>query len=442
MLDIKFIAENKDLVLRGIARKNTKIPGNLSLEKFLDSLIELNNKFKKIQNEIQSLNQQANKASNERDFEKGKQIKEEKQEKQNELESLSSQILEISPDLKTNSFEDGFNQLLREIPQLPKDDVPDEDNEIKKVGEPAKFSFTPKDHLEIGEALDIIDVERAAKVSGSRFGYLKNEGALLEFALVKYALETLLKEGFNPVVPPVLIKKEITDKLGYWNGGGNEDYYLVVEPGDKENKTGEELFYLIGTAEHSIVPMHKDEVLNKKDLPLRYVGFSSAFRREAGTYGKDTRGILRVHQFDKVEMVSLTFNGEEDKEHEFLLEIEEKLFQGLGIPYHVLNINAKDLGFPISKKYDIEAWIPSQDKYREMTSVSTTGDFQSRRLNIKYQDGDQKRYVNILNGTGFAIGRTIIAILENYQEADGSVHVPEVLQKYMGGITKIERKAK
>jgi len=218
--------------------------------------------------------------------------------------------------------------------------------------------------------------------------------------------------------------------LGYMEAGGSEDMFHI--PSDK--------LTLVGTAEHSIVPMHMGEVLNVKDLPKRYVGFSSAFRREAGSYGKDTRGILRVHQFDKVEMVSFVEEGKDDKEHEYLLSLEEKLFQALEIPYRVVKMCTGDLGFPAARKYDIEAWMPGQKTYREVTSVSTVTSFQSRRLKIRYQDNGERKYVNILNGTAFAIGRTIIAILENYQNKDRSIAVPDALQKYMFGVKKISLK--
>ena len=280
--------------------------------------------------------------------------------------------------------------------------------------------FKTRDHLELGEGLDVIDVKRAAKVSGTRFGYLKHEAALLEFALIQLAMETLIKEGFIPVIPPVLIKRDVMRGLGYMEHGADEDMFAIEKDG----------LLLAGTAEHTVIAMHKDETFNKKDLPKRYVGFSSAFRREAGSYGKDTKGILRVHQFDKVEMVSFVTPEDDDKEHEYLLSLEEKFFQSLEIPYQVVKMCTGDLGFPTARKYDIEAWIPSQTKYREVTSASTTTDFQARRLNIKYQDGSERKYVHILNGTAFAIGRTLIAILENFQQEDGSILVPRVLQKY------------
>jgi seryl-tRNA synthetase len=244
----------------------------------------------------------------------------------------------------------------------------------------------------------------------------------LEFALRELAFEVLIKEGFIPVLPPVMIKTEVMKGLGYMENGGDEDMYVFEKDG----------LVLVGTSEQSIVAMHQDDIFDDKDLPKRYVGFSTCFRREAGSYGKDTKGILRAHQFDKVEMVSFVKQGEDDKEHDYLLSLEEKLLQALKIPYQVVKMCTGDLGFPVARKFDIEAWMPGQNKYREVTSVSTVTDFQARRLNIKYQDGNEKHYVNILNGTAFAIGRTIIAILENYQKEDGSIEIPKVLQKLIG----------
>jgi seryl-tRNA synthetase len=320
-----------------------------------------------------------------------------------------------------------YQKALMTIPNLPKDDVKvgkdESENEvIRKYGIPREFDFKLKDHLELGEALDIFDVKTATKVSGPRFTYLKNDGVLLEFALKQFAFETLIKEGFTPILPPVLIKKDIMDGLGYTQMGEGENIFSL----DKDD------FYLVATAEQSVVPMFKDEILNKKDLPKRFVAFSSCFRREAGSYGKDVRGIFRVHQFDKVEMVSFVEEGKDDEEHEYLLSLEEKFFKELEIPYQVVKMCSGDLGFPAARKYDIEAWIPSQERYREVTSVSTVTDFQSRRLNMKYQDGPAKKYLNVLNGTAFSMNRPIIAILENYQQKDGSVLVPKALQKYIG----------
>jgi len=403
MIDTKFLRENSEKIVNGAKSKNIDID--------ITKILDLDTKIKELSSEVQSLRTERNIVAKERNIEKGRAIKE-------KLDVLEKEL---------GSLELEFENLTSNIPALPKDDVKvgknDTENDVvKKVGEKKDFSFKVRDHLELGEKLGIIDMERAAKVSGARFAYLKNEGVRLQFALFNYALEVLTAEGFIPVIPPVIINKETMKGLGYTENGGDEDMFHLRD-NDK---------VLVGTAEHSLVPMHMNEVLNEKDLPLRYVGISSAFRREAGSYGKDTRGIFRVHQFDKVEMVSFVKDGEDDNEQEFLLGLEEKLYQGLEIPYQVVKMCTGDLGFPAARKFDIEAWIPSQEKYREVTSVSTVVDFQSRRLNIKYSEGDEKKYTNVLNGTAFAIGRTIIAILENYQQEDGSVIVPAVLRKYMG----------
>ncbi|MBI4089654.1 MAG: serine--tRNA ligase [Candidatus Levybacteria bacterium] len=418
MIDLGFIRDHPQQIQKAAKDKSIDI----DVEKII--AVDLN--YRKVNYDIQNIREDRNLLN--------EQIK--KEGKPTEEQLKSAELLKKNLKEKEDSakkYEEDLRKLWLEIPNPAKSDVKvgkdESDNEIienRKYKEPTKFDFKPKDHLELGEFLDVIDVKNAAKVSGTRFAYLKNEGVLLEFALIQLALEVLTKEGFIPIVPPVLINQEITEGLGYWQAGGNEDYYLVGEP--QENKN----FYLAGTAEHSIVPMYKDEILDKKDLPKRYVGFSSAFRREAGTYGKDTRGILRVHQFDKVEMVSFVTEDQDDKEHEYLLSLEEKLFQLLEIPYQVVKMCTGDLGFPVARKFDLEAWMPGQNKYREITSTSTTTDFQSRRLNIKYyNDNGEKKFVHILNGTAFAIGRTIISILENYQQKDGSVLIPKILQKYL-----------
>ncbi len=401
MIDIKFLRENSQAIEKSSKDKGVEID--------VSHLLEIDAKYQQLFIEVQQLREERNKLVKERNIEAGKELK-------IKLEKQEQALKAVEQERRT---------WLLKIPNpaLPDITVGDESkNEvIRKVGDVKEFSFKPLDHLGLGEALDIIDVKRAAKVAGSRFAYLKNDGALLEFAIVQFALETLVKEGFSPIVPPVLINKETMQGLGYMENGGEEDMFWLDKDG----------LVLVGTAEQSIVSMHKDEVLNKADLPKRYVGFSSSFRREAGSYGKDTRGILRVHQFDKVEMVSFVTAEDDDKEHEYLLSLEEKLWQALEIPYRVVKMATGELGFPIARKYDIEAWIPSEGEYREVTSCSTTTDFQARRLNIKYQDGEDKKLVHILNGTAFAIGRTIVAILENYQQEDGSVLIPEVLQKYL-----------
>ena len=402
MLDIKYIRENPS--------KTAKAAKNKGINVDIDHIIKIDSKFKELSLIIQNLREERNRAAKSQDIEVGKKLKIELEREENALKAVEEEL----------------RQWLLKVPNPAKDDVKvgkdDSENEVlRKIGKPRKFDFSPKDHLGLGEKLDIIDVIRASKISGSRFYFLKNEGALLEFALRQLAFDILLKEGFIPLIPPVLIKTEVMKGLGYMENGGDGDMYIL----DKDD------LVLVGTSEQSIVAMHKDEILNAKELPKRYIGFSSCFRREAGSYGKDTRGILRAHQFDKVEMVSFTAQGEDDKEHEYLLSIEEKLLQALEIPYQVVKMCTGDLGFPAARKYDLEAWIPSENKYREVTSASTTTDFQARRLNIKYQEGKDKKYVNILNGTAFST-RPIIAILENYQQKDGSVKIPEVLQKYIG----------
>jgi seryl-tRNA synthetase len=411
MIDVKFIRENPSQVSKSAKDKNYPVD--------VDHLLEIDNAYRDLQMKVQDLREKRNAFTKEihgkptdEQITKGKELR----------DSLEKQEAALS------ALKEELDILLMQVTNPAKSDVKvgknDTENDVvRKYSEPKKMSFTPRDHVELGQLLDIIDIDRAAKVSGARFAYLKNEGALLEFALVQYAFETLVRDGFTPVVPPVLIKTDIMRGMGYMEHGGDEDMFQVAKDD----------MVLVGTAEHSIVPMHKDEVFSKKELPKRYVGFSSAFRREAGSYGRDTKGIIRVHQFDKIEMVSYVAQGEDDKEHEYFVSLEEKLFQSLGIPYQVVKMCTGDLGFPTARKFDIEAWIPTQEKYREVTSASTITDFQSRRLNIRYQDDDEKKYVNILNGTAFAVGRTLVAILENYQQSDGSVAIPEVLRKYIGG---------
>ena len=415
MLDINYIRENPEKVKKGLKKRLFE---KLDL---VDKVISLDGEKRKLQLEIENIRNQRNSAAREKNIEEGKRIKLELSIKEPKLTELESELKEV----------------LYSLPNIPDEGVPEgpEGNKklIKKVGEPNKFNFTPKDHLDLGVDLGIIDIERASKISGSRFSYLKGDAVLLELALINFAMEKLTKEGFTPVFPPMLIKKEITDGLGYWSGGGNENYYYVLDfDRDKGGKELENPLYLVGTGEHPLVPMHKGEIFEEKSLPKKYVAFSSCFRREAGSYGKDTRGIFRVHQFDKVEMVVFSSPSESEKIYKQMLKISENLMQELGLPYQVVELAAGDIGFPSASTFDIETWMPGQGKYRETHSISTTTDYQARRLNIRYKTTEGNKYVYILNGTAFAIGRTIIAMLENYQQKDGSVIVPEVLQKWMG----------
>jgi len=310
------------------------------------------------------------------------------------------------------------------LPNIPDDDAPDgtteEDAvEVRRWGAQTVFDFDPLDHKELGERLDIIDTARAAKVSGSRFGYVKGAGVLLEMGLVRWAMDTVRERGFVPMIPPVLVRDRALFGTGFFPAD-REQVYAVEQ---------DEL-YLVGTSEVPLAAYHDDEILD--ELPRRYAGFSTCFRREAGTYGKDTAGIFRVHQFDKVEMFSFVEPETSKEEHERILAIEEHFAQQLELPYRVVNIAAGDLGASAAKKYDIEAWFPSMGRYREITSCSNTTDYQARRLRIRYRSESGNRLVHTLNGTAVAVGRTILAILENHQQPDGSVVVPEAIRPYVG----------
>lgn len=316
--------------------------------------------------------------------------------------------------------------LLEQFPNIPMDDVPvgkdDSHNTVvREVGTKRAFGFVPKDYLTIAEGLGVIEVKKASEVSGSRFGYLKGKAALLEFSLVQFALKRLVAKGFIPVVPPVMIRPAVFRGMGRLaEAQKDERYYLPADD-----------LYLVGSAEHTLGPIHMDEVLREKDLPKRYVAFSTCFRREAGSYGKDTKGILRVHQFDKVEMFSFTAPAKSAEEHAFLLSCQEDLLAALGLPYRVVEICTGDLGWTDAKSYDCEAWLPAQNgglgEYRETNSCSNTTDFQARGINCKTDKGV---YAHLLNATGIAIGRIIIAIIENYQTVDGDFDIPEVLKDF------------
>jgi len=422
MLDINFIRQNPKKVKEGTKKKGYD-------PKIVDRVLKVDETRRQLVGEVEKWRQARNKLTQLRqdsagrgkgEVEKGKRIKE--------------MLRRLEPDLR--AVEEQFNNLLLEIPNLPADDVPEgkdeSDNvEIKKWGKPKKFAFKPRGYQELGELLDVIDTKTASKVSGARFGYLKNEAVQLEFALVQFALETLIKEGFIPVVPPIMIKEEMMKGMGYLEHGGEDQVYRL----DKDK------LYLAGTAEQSIGPMHAGEIFGTKDLPRRYVGFSTCLRREAGTYGKDTKGIFRVHQFDKLEMFSYIKpqKDADKKEHDYLLSLGEKLVKQLEIPYQITKMCTGDLGHPTARKYDLNCWFPAEKRYRETHSVSTTTDYQARRLNIKYREGNKTEFAHTLNATAFAIGRIILAILENYQQKDGSVEIPKVLQKY-AGIKKISPK--
>ncbi|MDP4750982.1 MAG: serine--tRNA ligase [Candidatus Nanopelagicales bacterium] len=292
---------------------------------------------------------------------------------------------------------------------------------LEEVGRPREFNFTPKDHVELGKILGAIDVERAAKVSGARFYYLTGVGALLELALVNYAITSASKAGFIPVIPPVLVKPAAMEGTGFLGQAAENVFHLKDED-----------FYLVGTSEVALAALHMDEILDSKTLPIRYAGYSPCFRKEAGSYGKDTRGIIRVHQFDKVEMFSYCAMQDAEAEHQRLLNWEKDFLNAMEIPYRVIDVATGDLGSSANRKFDCEAWIPTQNAYREVTSTSNCSDFQARRLNIRIKTESATTPVATLNGTLVAIPRMIVAILENHQQSDGSVIIPKALQGLLG----------
>jgi seryl-tRNA synthetase len=339
-----------------------------------------------------------------------------------DLKDLSERLDEAGARLRAAEAE--LAEAQARVPNLPDPAAPaggEEDwVELRRVGVPTEFDFGVRDHLELGELLGAIDTVRAAKVSGARFGYLTGPGALLELALVRFAMDRLTAAGFVPMVPPVLVRREAMFGTGFL-------------PTDEQQifRTADDDLYLAGTSEVPLVCYHGEELLDPGALPLRYAGFSTCFRREAGSYGKDTRGIFRVHQFDKVEMVSFVAPEASAGEHELLLAREEELLQALELPYRVVDIAAGDLGGSAARKFDCEAWIPSQGTYRELTSTSNCTDYQARRIGCRVRTPDGNRPVHTLNGTAVAVGRTIVALLENHQQPDGSVRVPDALQPYL-----------
>jgi seryl-tRNA synthetase len=407
MIDVKDLLKDPEKYKKNMRERNF----NPSL---IDEIINLKKKLNyliKEKNEIRSF---INKFSKTKPEEKIiQQIKLEKEK----LKKIEDEI---------DNLEKNLEEKLSLVPNLKSKDVPlgkdENDNVVLKTwGEIPKFDFQPKDHVELGEIYDLIDIERAGKVAGSRFYYLKNSAVLLEFALINFAYDLLSKEGFIPIIPPVFIKEEYYRGMGRLSVLDKEERYYL--PQDD--------LYLVGSAEHTIGPYFANEILEEKDLPKRFLGFSTCFRREAGSYGKDVRGILRTHQFDKIEMFSFTLPEESEKEHQFLLSMQEKIMQELKLPYRVVLLCSGDMGFTDYKQYDIETWLPGQNKYRETHSCSNTTDFQARGINARVRRKNGKiEYLHMLNATAIAIGRIIIAILENYQRKD-YIEVPHVLRKYL-----------
>ncbi len=373
----------------------------------LDRVLGLDERWRAIRTELEELQAEQNRASRGRS---GPPTPEEREQ----LAALAARGRELSDE--ENRVRTERERALASLPNLPAEDAPPEDTVLKEVGEAGAAG---RDHLEL--AGPRIDIEHAAKLSGSRFAYLRGELVLLELALVRYAFERLGAEGFEPVIPPVLVRERALYGTGFLPDTEQQIYRLP-----------EDELYLVGTSEVALASLHADEILEADALPLRYAGFSSCFRREAGAAGKDTRGIFRVHQFDKVEMFAFVDPSESEAEHERLLAIEEAICQELGIPYRVVAIAVDDLGASAAKKYDIEAWLPGQERYRELTSCSNTTDYQARRLDIRYRpsEGGRPAHVHTLNGTAITSSRTTIALLENGQQDDGSVILPAALVPY------------
>ena len=411
MLDPAILKDNLEVLESNISRRNLDID--------VSHLIALNEERKSLRfNAEQKRSQQK---------EIGKQIanadKNEKEELLNKASELSNEVklLFEQVDKKDEEFTNLWVKIPNLISRTSPDGKSDKDNlEIKKVGNIKEIS-NPKDHLEIASKLNLIDVEKASEVSGSRFAYLFGDLVKIEFNLVSWALNKLSDKGFTPTVPPVLVRENALYGTGFFPDDAEQVYEI---PNDD--------LYLVGTSEVPLAALHTNEIINMEELPIRYAGFSTCFRREAGTYGKDTTGIFRVHQFDKVEMFSFCNPEKSEEEHEFILSVEEELLQSLEIPYRVVDVCAGDLGASAAKKYDIEAWIPSQNTYREVTSCSNTTDYQARRLNIRAKKEGNTSVLHTLNGTAIAVGRILIALIENNQNEDSSVVFSENLAEIIG----------
>ena len=415
MIDIKFIRENPDAV-----RASQKGRGEDT--SIVDQLLKLDETRRTAITEFETLRAEQNTLSKSVGAAKG----DEKTALLANAKDLADKVK--AADTKRAEIEAQVNAMAMQLSNVLDPDAPIGGEAdfvvIEHVGTPRDFTkdgFEPKDHVELGKLLGAIDTERGAKVAGSRSYYLTGMGALLEFALVNYAISSATKSGFIPVIPPVLVNPAAMEGTGFLGQAAENVYHLERDD-----------VYLVGTSEVPLAAMHMDEILPAEKLPLRYAGYSTCFRREAGTYGKDTRGIIRVHQFDKVEMFSFCKPGEAKEEHKRILQWEKDFLNAMEIPYRVIDVASGDLGSSANRKFDIEAWIPTQGTYREVTSTSNCTEFQARRLNIRYKDSDGTKAIATLNGTLVAIPRMIVAILENHQNADGSVNVPKALQPFLG----------
>lgn len=437
MLDINFIRKNPQVIKNVLKERNMKVN--------VDHLLKLDKKRRTVMNKMEDLRAKQNTASK---F-IAKSSGQEKNQKIIEMKAISKRLKELEPTVE--KIDKGYNKLMRGLPNIHLPGVvvgPDESGNkiVRKEGKILKKDFDVKDHVDLGETLDIIDLKRAAKVTGARFAYLKGAAAVMQMALIKYTFDTLtsekiikkiangVKEGYNskpfiPVFPPVMLRPDVFRKMARLTDEDKDERYYI-ESDD---------IYLAGSAEHTLGPMHMNEVFEEKVMPIRYLGYATSFRREAGSYGKDTRGILRVHQFDKLEMESYTLPEHSKTEQDLFVAIQEFMLQELEIPYQVVDICTGDMGKPDARQIDIECYLPGQKKYRETHTSDLMTDFQSRRLNIRVKRINGKNeFVHMNDATAFAMGRTLIAIMENFQNKDGSITVPNILQKYMNGMDRIK----
>src|SRR5229473_4245114 len=419
MLDPQFIRDNLDAVKTNCRNRNVKSD--------VDRVVHLDDERKRLIQETQTIQQRKNEIDKlipkEKDSAKKQPLIQEGRSLRDKVTGLEAQSKQVEKELR---------EVLLTIPNMSHPSAPvgttAEDNKvIRRWGEPRKFDFVPKDHVALAEALDLVDFEAGSKVAGQKFYFLKNEAVLLELALVQYAMEVLIQAGYTPIITPDVARVDVLEGIGFMPRGPETQVYSL------ENTD----LCLIATAEITLGGMHQDQILDELQLPIKYVGLSHCFRTEAGAPGRDTRGLYRVHQFTKVEMFAFCTPDQSESIHQELLRIEESIFQGLGLPYHVIDTCTGDLGGPAYRKYDLEAWMPGRGEkgeYGEVTSTSNCTDYQARRLGIRYKVPGQKgtRFVHTLNGTAVAVTRAILAILENNQQADGSVVVPEVLRPWVG----------
>lgn len=429
MIDLKLYRADKQKYIDGARNKRVDVDRST-----FDALDE---QLRTMRNEIDALNARRNELTKEIPtaqkawtaqplLDEVKQLKE-------KLATLEPQFAELQTQ---------FDRIVATIPNpaFPEVIVGKDDSENQVawyVGEKKEFSFTPKPHREIMEAKGWLDSERAVKMSGSRFVMVKGKAAQLEFALIQRAIEKLTSKGFTFVIVPQLVREQAMYTTGFLPNDASNLYRVNPKSTTEQSEREEDDLWLIGTSEVPLVSQHIDEVFDADQLPIRYCGFSSCYRREAGTYGKDAKGLVRVHQFEKVEMVSFVKPEDSFKEHELIHSIEIELFTELGLHFQKINICTGDLGAPAAKKYDLEAWFPGIGAYKEVTSTSNTTDFQTRRGNIKFKDNDRREFVHSLNGTALALGRALACLIETYQTAEGDVIIPEVLRKWMGGAERI-----